>query len=240
MDLSAGGETGEEPPPLTGVKGRILIDGEPASGASVMIYDAKVLRPVGPRYASRVQSGPDGLFEAPVPPGTYLLAVRKRQRGTAFGPPQPGDHSAEYEKNPVKVESGRLTETGAISLHVVDPEELVRRLASLDSPAAGTSSITGKVLDGEGTTLPGQFVFLYRNAEMTGPPVFVTRSGEDGGFILNPPGAGRYYIAARRKYGAAREPGDYVGRIEGSSDSSVDVREGKGPAGLVIRMEQMW
>jgi len=240
MDLSAGGETGEEPPLLTGVKGRILIDGEPASGASVMIYDAKVLRPVGPRYASRAQSGPDGLFEAPVPPGTYLLAVRKRQRGTAFGPPQPGDYSAEYEKNPLKVESGRFTETGVISLHVVDAEELFRRLGSLDNPTAAASSISGKVVDSEGKYLPGQFVFLYRNAQMTGPPVFVTRSGEGGGFVLNPPGPGMYHVAARRRYGSARQPGEYVGLIEGSSDSSIDVGEGEAVIGLVIRMEQVW
>jgi hypothetical protein len=70
---------------------------------------------------------------------------------------------------------------------------------------------------------------------MTGPPVFVTRSGKDGVFVLNPPGGGRYYVVARRKYGAAREPGEEVGLIEGAPDSSVDVGDGGAVAGLVIR-----
>jgi hypothetical protein len=217
------------------VIGRILIDGKPTPGAFVMIYDEEVSRPVGPRYRHRVESGSEGRFEASVPPGSYLIAVRKRQRGAAFGPPQPGDYAAEYEKNPVKVESGRFTEADDITLHVVDLEKLDRRLGSLDNPTAGSSSISGKVVDREGEPLPGQFVFLYRSAAMTGPPVFVTRSGKDGVFVLNPPGGGRYYVVARRKYGAAREPGEEVGLIEGAPDSSVDVGDGGAVAGLVIR-----
>lgn len=235
--LSAEGE--ERISPLTGVRGRILIDGAPAPGAFVMIYDGEVARPVGPRYRERVESGTEGRFEAALPPGSYLVAVRKRQRGAAVGPPQPGDYTAEYEENPVSVESGRYTETGDISLHVVDLAKLDRRLRNLDNSTNETSSIRGRVVGPEGEPLPGRFVFLYRIAEMTGPPVFMTRSGEAGSFVLNPPGSGKYYVVTRQAYGAARQLGEEVGLIEGRPDSSVDVGEGEAVGGLVLRVKEV-
>jgi hypothetical protein len=237
LDLS---ERGGGMPLSSGVKGRILIHGEPAADATVMLYEAKISRPVGPRYESRVVSSSDGSFQAAVPPGSYLIAVRKRMRGTVFGPPQPGDLAAEYGKNPVEVMENAFTETGDIPLHVVDQKRLERRLGSLDNPAASALFVSGKVVDSEGQYTDGLFVFLYGNREMTGPPVAVTRSGEGGGFVLIPPGPGRYYVAARRTYGAARQIGEEVGLIDGRSDSSVEVGEGDAAEGLLLRLRKVW
>ena len=63
---------------------------------------------------------------------------------------------------------------------------------------------------------------------------------QDGAFSIGLPGAGLYYLGARSSRGGPRQPGEMVGRISGSPDSSVELLEGLPREGVVIRMEVVW
>lgn len=237
VDLAAEADNEPVEEVLAEVEGRTIRDGLPFAGATVMFYDGAKKKLVGPGFVKMTTSGEDGIFRISIPPGSYAISVRKRLRGTGFGPPAPGDLVGEFADNPLQVGEG-VSDLGDVPLHVIDMEKLGQRLGSLDRPPPGATTLSGRVVDDTGKPLGTRFVFLYRNAELTGRPLYVTRSGQDGRFLLNVPAGGLYYVIARDRYGVQRQLGDYIGFLADHEDSAIEVLEGGRIEDLVIRMEQ--
>jgi len=237
--LAAGGEVALDPielrpvgaaeeaaaPAGTGIAGRILEAGKPVGDATVMIYQG-----------SRERLG---RFQADLAAGEYKVAVRKRRDGAAAGFLRAGDLSADYEGNPVVVRPGEYADIGDVTLHPVDRERLAGEAVSRQSDGSPTR-IRGRVVDVEGKPLAGQFVFAYRDEGMIGRPDLLTTTDEEGGFVLNLAEGGKYYLGARNRFGGPREPGELVGKMEESPDSSVEIAVGEVVEGLRITMEEMW
>jgi hypothetical protein len=237
--VEVGRESAEPIPAETGISGRVVIAGGPAADTTVMIYDGKAARLMGPGYAAMIYTGPDGLFEAALAPGKYQVAARKRREGGAAGFLRQGDFSVDYDGNPVTVREGEYTDTGDLVLHEVDRERLVAEEARRAGGGSPTH-IAGTVIGPEGKPLPGQYVFVYRDQGMIGRPDKVARSAGDGSFSFDLSAGGRYYLGARSTIGGPRQPGEMAGRLSGSPDSSVEIEKGRRAEGLTIRMEVVW
>jgi hypothetical protein len=240
MPLAEVGRGSAEPvPPETGLAGRVVIAGEPAADTSVTVYGAEARRLMGPGYVAMIFTGPDGLFQADLAPGTYRVAARKRRDGGAAGFLREGDFTGEHAGNPVTVKEGEYTAIGDLPLHEVDSTRLAQE-AGRRSAGASSTRLAGRVTGPDGKPLPGQHVFLYRDQGMIGRPLKVAESGEDGAFTFDVPAGGRYYIGARSTIGGPRQPGEMAGRLAGSPDASVEVKEGETKTGLAISMEEVW
>ena len=240
MVLAEVGREGAAPvPPGTGLKGRAVIAGAPAGETSVTVYGEETKRLMGPGYVAMIFTGPDGLFQADLAPGAYRVAARKRLDGGAAGFLRQGDFTGEHEGNPVAVAVGAYSDIGDLVLHEVDRSRLAEE-AGRRAGGGSSTRLAGKVVDPDGKPLPGQYVFLYRDGGMIGRPLMVTESEEDGTFSFDLAAGGRYYIGARSTIGGPRQPGEMAGRLSGSPDSSVEVKEGETAAGLSIAMEEVW
>jgi hypothetical protein len=226
-------------PSGAGIAGRVLAAGNPVADATVMIYGGSRERLMGPGYVAVVRSDESGRFQADLAAGEYKVAVRKRRDGSAAGFLRAGDLSADYEGNPVAVRPGEYADIGDVTLHPVDRERLAGEAADRHRDGSPTR-LRGRVADVEGKPLAGQFVFAYRDEGMIGRPDILTTSDEEGGFVLNLAEGGRYYLGARDRFGGPRQPGELVGKLAGSPDSSVEVADGEVVEGLKITMEEMW
>jgi hypothetical protein len=235
----AGGGTLAAAPPQTGVRGRVVADGGPAADVAVNVYGESAARLTGPGYVASVLSGPDGSFQADLPPGKYRVAARRRSDGAAAGFLRAGDLTGEHPGNPVAVAAGSYTDIGDLQLHAVDP----RRLAEAERERRGgglATGVAGTVVGPDGNPLAGQHVFLYRDEGMIGRPELMAVSGKDGSFAVALPEGGIWFVGARSTMGGPRQPGEMAGKLSGSPDSSVAVRSGERKSGLVIRMEVAW
>ena len=58
--------------------------------------------------------------------------------------------------------------------------------------------------------------------------------------MLNLAEGGKYYLGARDRFGGPRQPGELVGKLAESPDSSVEITVGEVVEGLRITMEEMW
>jgi len=234
-----GREAAQTAPRDTGIKGRAVIDGKAAADVTVMVYAGDAKRLIGPGYVAMIVTGPDGMFQVDLPTGAYRVAARKRRDGGSAGFLKPGDFSVEYPGNPLSVLLGKYTDLGQLVLHDVDRE----RLAAVEKPrreGASPTRLAGRLEGPDGKPLGGQFVFAYSNQGMIGRPDLMAVTGSDGGFTLDLPGGGTYWIGARSAMGGPRQPGEMAGRLSGSPDSSVSVAAGSSREGLVIKMEVMW
>jgi hypothetical protein len=226
-------------PTGAGIAGRILEAGKPVGDATVMVYEGSRDRLMGPGYLAVVRSDEDGRFQADLAAGEYKVAVRKRRDGSAAGFLRAGDFTADYEGNPVAVSPGAYADIGDVTLHPVDGERLAGEAVSRQSDGSPTR-LRGRVLDVEGKPLAGQFVFVYRDEGMIGRPDLLTTTDEEGGFVLNLAEGGKYYLGARDRFGGPRQPGELVGKLAESPDSSVEITVGEVVGGLRITMEEMW
>jgi len=225
--------------PGTGVRGRAVVAGAPAADVSVMMYDGATAQLTGPGYAAMAVTGTDGHFETDLAPGRYRVALRKRRGGGLGGFLGPGDQSGEYEANPVTVVAGAYLDLGDVALHEVDPARLARE-EEARRRGEGTGALSGAVTGTNGKPLAGQYVFLYRDGGMIGRPDAVAVTADDGSFRFGITGRGTWYLGARSSMGGPRQPGEMVGRLAGSTDSSVTVTEGENRKGLAIVMEALW
>ena len=71
-------------------------------------------------------------------------------------------------------------------------------------------------------------------------PETVARTDENGGFAVELPGGGKYYLGARSRHGGPRQPGEWAGKLAGTPDSGLEVLDGRIVKGLTIVMEQVW
>jgi len=225
--------------PGVGVRGRILHNGAPAVETAVMIYSAASTRLAGPGYIALVRTDPEGRFQIDLAPGPYRFAARRRQGGATSGYLQAGDSSVTAPMDPIVVPANGYLDLGDLPLHVVDAERLAAQEAQgFQEPA--TTVLEGRALGPEMKPRAGQFVFVYRDEGMIGRPESMVRSGPDGGFVLSLSGGGKYYIGARSRYGGPRQPGEWAGKLAGTSDSGLEVPAGRRVKGLTIVMEQVW
>lgn len=225
--------------PGTGIRGRAVIGPDPAADVTVMIYDGARAELKGPGYAAMAVTDAEGRFEADLAAGSYSVALRKRRGGGMGGFLGEGDHSGEYKGNPVAVVEGSYLDLGDVSLHAVDPGKLARETETRQK-GPGTAVLGGRVKGTDGKPLGGQYVFLYRDGGMIGRPAAVTTSGPDGLFRFALGESGTWYVGARGSMGGPRQPGEMVGRLTGSADSSVTVTDGEERRDLVIVMEAQW
>ena len=141
--------------------------------------------------------------------------------------------------DPVRVEEWRYLDLGDLELHEVDRERLAAESARGHQGGADTV-VEGVATGPDGKPRPGQFVFVYRDEGMIGRPEAVTSTDARGAFRLALPGGGTYYFGARSRYGGPRQPGEWVGRLAGRPDNSLEIAQGRAVKGLAIVMEQVW
>lgn len=239
IEMRGVGRSNEAVAPGAGFRGRALIGGRPVEDAAVTVYGADWPRLTGPGYVSLVRTDAEGHFQVDLAAGEYRLAVRKRLGGAAMGFLQEGDLSAVPFAEPVRVEEGSYLELGDVELHEVDRARLAAESAR-GHQAVSDTVVEGVATGADGKPRPGQFVFVYRDEGMIGRPEAVTSTGAGGAFRLALPGGGKYYFGARSRYGGPRQPGEWVGRLSGRPDSSLEVAAGRTVKGLSLVMEQVW
>jgi len=225
--------------PGVGVRGRILHDGAPAVETAVMIYDAASTRLAGPGYIALARTDPEGRFQIDLAPGPYRFAARRRQGGATSGYLQAGDSSVTAPMDPIVVPPNGYLDLGDLPLHVVDAERLAAKGAR-GFQETTTTVLEGRALGPEMKPRAGQFVFVYRDEGMIGRPESMARTGDNGEFELTLAGGGKYYVGARSRHGGPRQPGEWAGKLAGTSDCGLEVLAGRRVKGLTIIMEQVW
>lgn len=224
-----------EPKVGTGVLGVTMVDGKPFAGAIVYVYPDLNDRLKGMGLGMSAPTDEQGLFEIPLPAGTYYLLARHRRDGGLVGPLRSGDYIGYFPGNPVTVREGEVLK---VALSLLEVPEKVDRLA--DS-LFGQTSIHGRVLNAKGEPVAGLRAILYGDPMMLNRPLYVSQpSGTDGSFVLSFPKGGTYYLAARNSLGGTPQPGELYGRFAGSPDSALDVKTGQARAGIEIVVEEMW
>jgi len=219
----------------SGVFGRVSHAGQPLAGATVYVYLDLTSQLKGMGYVMVGPTGPDGLFEATLPAGSYYLLARKRSGGSGLGPLRAGDFMGYYPGNPVKVADGQIVRLAIPLLEV--PEKVDQLAGSL----FGSTVLRGVIRNRDGQPLAGLRAVLYDDPQMLNRPLFVSRpTGPDGAFVLSFPHGGTYYLAARNTLGGAPGPGDLYGTWDGSPDHALQINEGETREGLEIVVEEMW
>lgn len=219
----------------TGVAGIVTENGQPVAGAVIMVYTDLSSQLKGMGLGMSAPTGPDGVFEFPLSPGSYYLVVRARKSGMMAGPLRAGDLFGYLPTNPLVVEDGKLT---PVHIPVISVPEKVERYAS---SLFGNTSITGRIVNAQGKPVVGLQALLYDDPMMLNRPLYVSQpTGEDGRFVLSFPKGGVYYLAARDELGGTPAPGELYGRYQGSADHSVRIRTGKTLEGIEIKVEEVY
>jgi hypothetical protein len=216
------------------VKGKALT---PLSEAYLYAYkEGMDLR--GPAFATSAASGPEGDFSLTLPPGKYLLVVRRRVEGATVGPVATGDYRSDV-LGPITVRGGEQITKDFIALLKVGE---TKGLPALNKIPAKTG-ITGKVLDSDGKPVQGARIQAYEHSQMSERPKFVSEgSGVDGSYSLFFPEGGTYYIAARNKFGGPPKIGELYGRYDDGTvePSAVFVKDGEVLQNVNITMHKLW
>jgi len=229
----------DKPPPGAGVKGIVVKDGTPVTGAVVYLYQSTDSGLKGPSYYASERTGEDGSFSVDAAPGRYYVTVRKRLAESSAGELLPGDLSGVCKGNPLGVSPGVYTDAGTVALAVIDPSKLKGVRIGVKE-AAGVAYISGRVTAEDAKPLAGVYVFAYDDYRMMGKPMLISdKTGPDGRYRLVLNRAGRYYIGARDSLGGPMEPGDVVGVYGGSKDNSVTVTKGKTVDNVDISLKEV-
>lgn len=228
----------DPPPPnaapqvRTGIIGELTYAGKPLAGVIVSVYTDLNSRLKGMGLVRTVPTGPDGIFEAPLDPGTYYLVARKRNNGDLMGPLRAGDYFGYFAANPIRITEGQVVKA---SIAMVEVPEKINRLSDR---VFGETSIAGTVVDAAGEPLAGIRVLLYPDPLMLNRPLFVSQpSSAEGHFVLSFPNGGVYYLSARDKLGGPPAPGELYGRFLGTPDSSIRVETGDHLTDIKIMVE---
>jgi hypothetical protein len=216
----------------TGIIGQLSYAGKPLEGAVVTVYTDLNQKLKGMGLGMTAPTGPDGVFEAETPAGTYYLVARKRNSGAFMGPLQAGDYFGYYPANPLRVKEGELAR---VAIAMVEVPEKVSRLAD---QIFGDTSISGTVVDAQGEPVAGVRVLLYQDAMMLNRPLYVSQpSSSTGAFVVSFPLGGIYYLSARNSLGGPPQPGELYGRYQQTPDSSIRLKNGQKLSGIQIRVE---
>ncbi|MDO3378759.1 carboxypeptidase-like regulatory domain-containing protein [Geoalkalibacter halelectricus] len=228
------------PDPGTAVQGRVVGEAGPVEGAWVYVYMNEDAGLMGPSYAEAVRTGAAGSFRIPLPAGSYYLAARQRGDGSRLGEPAPGDLNGVYGKNPVAVPLGQEVELEDLRVAAVDLDNRVLR-RSEGKFASTDTAFTGRVVDGQGNSQAGIYVFAYLDRRMVGKPTYISEpSDAQGRFILYLTEGGTYYIGARSRFGGPLEPGERVGTYAGRADHGADIERGTQVSLGDLRVREVW
>ena len=226
--------------PQTGVIGRLVYQGEPVARGFVYIYSESESGLIGPSYGDAIQSDEDGRFKLDLPSGRFFLAARKRADGARMGEPSAGDLNANYPGNPVTVKSGSYLELGDFKLATVSASARAKKLNAGKFEQTETR-FEGKVVNRDGRSVEGIYVFAYLDSRMVGKPTHISApTGPDGRFVLNLGDGGTYYLGARSTYGGPLEPGEWVGTHDAQADHSVKINSGQVATLTDIIVREVW
>lgn len=202
----------------SGIRGRVLFEGQPAAGVRIHAYRSIGSDFRGPGLVFFGPTASDGKFQLALSPGRYYLVGKMAASSSPEGDPDVGGLFGYYGGSPVTVSEGAVTEA---NLQVVR-----RRPVTLSRGEGASIRIDGLVVGPRGPE-PGASVFAYpdaksafRGPDLTGPQgSLLEGTGPDGRFSLELP-AGTYYLtAARRKGDAVLGPlaaGDLFGYFDGN------------------------
>jgi len=232
----------EQPPAIaieprvdTGVIGMATAAGKPLAGAIVYVYTDLNDRLKGMGIGMSAPTDETGMFEFPLPAGTYYLVARQRRSGGFAGPLRSGDYMGYYPGNPLVLHEKKVVK---LAIPMLEVPAKVDRLAST---LFGQTGIQGHIVDAKGNPVAGAWAVLYNNSTMLDRPLYVSQpSAADGSFVLSFPHGGTYYLAARNNLGGTPQPGELYGRYAGSADSSLQVEDGQTREGIDIVVEEMW
>lgn len=222
--------------PGKGIRGRVLLEGEPVGGAVVAAFLDPNEEFHGLPFSESAPTGDSGEFTLDVQPGKYFIIARYRATGGYFqGPLLKGDLSGFYPHNPVLLRTGE-------SLMLDVPMVTVKRPRGTGTLVPGEAIIIeGRVTTVSGDAAPGVRVVLYSVPEMLGRPVFVSSpSDEFGQYRIEVPTSGKFFAGARSVLGRPPEPGELIGFYGGSEDHSLVLRWGDRLKGIDITVKEVW
>ena len=193
----------------------------------------------GPPFAQSQPSAADGGFSLALPPGKYMLVLRKREGGETTGPVRTGDYKSEIV-GPVTVRAG-----GSMALDFV---ALKKSAETKDLPAAAATAptktgISGVVSDSDGKPVVKTRVHAYTYPQMSERPKYVSEeTGADGRYILFFPEGGTYYLAARNRFGGPPRIGELYGRYDDGTvePSAIHVKDGEILENVDITVHKIW
>lgn len=220
-----------------GLSGVVTYEGKPLQGAYVTLYmdTAEDLR--GGTYAGSPPTGATGAFRFDNLPETdYYVVARKRSTGKAAGPLADGDQFGFHPANPIHVKAGKMA---VIELPVVAKAGDMARDDTLFRDTG--TRVTGRILDKWGKPVPGVYVFAYLEKVMGHKrPEYISKAvDKEGGYTLNLPSGGTFYLGARSNYGDTPALGEWYGRWEGTGDHSVEVKAGEILKNIDITVEKI-
>ncbi len=213
----------------------------PVEGAYLHVYpdaarDFRGPDLFGPQGPVLGGTGPDGAFSVELPPGRYFLVASKRQGALPLGPLQVGDLHGYYDGNPLELRGGQRARV------IVQLGEKLRDVRSGPGGRAGLRGVAGVLKDAEGQVPAG--VYAYASAEpnlMTGmmPPFRSDVVGPDGGYFIDLPEPGTYYVGARSGYGGPPLPGEWFGIHGEGQPAPVTVEGDRVTEGIDVTVRRM-
>ena len=181
----------------TSLRGRLTFKDKPVLKAYLYLYKSADNSFRGP--AEVLQPVLNGNFNVRVAPGRYFVLAKKRMKGGAYGPPEPGDLVNFYPLNPVTVAAGE-----AVSLTV----PLGERLNQLDEGENTFKGLKISIVDEKNMPVSGQYIMAYRSSDRTGVPTATSGpSLSDGILYLKAPREAKY-LRLRPAVGGPTEPGE--------------------------------
>lgn len=186
----------------SGIYGKVLFDGKPLAKCYIYIYKDFKTGFRGPAFITYPSL--DGNFKISLPPGSYYVMARKRQKGGMYGPIEEGDYFNFYYGNPVVVKKGvyRYVEI-----------ETVKRLSQLEE-GTGFTNVKGTITDSQGKPVSGLFVLFYQNKNMQGKPLYISnKTNTKGEYSIKLP-AGTYYVSVRENIGGPPMSNEWYGKLD--------------------------
>ena len=216
-----------------GIRGTLTTEGKPLKDAYVYAYRSYSTNLLGPADFASNPSGADGSYAVDLVKGSYYLVARKRATGDNTGPLTVGDLYSINPSNPVTVKDGAFRTIDLDLVKMRDP----MFFQSMARETTGTA-VKGTIVDEKGNPVPWVFAMAYSSSDMKRVPEHTSvMTGSDGNFVIFLPGAGRYWLAARKNIRGKPVVGEAYGLYLGSDDHSVTVAEGQVLEGIKIQLE---
>jgi len=203
-----------------GISGRVFWDGKPVMGAQVFAYlhTSRGLR--GPGYAASELTGMDGSYSLDLPPGTYFVAARQRER-YVMGSLKPGDLFGVLPVFPLVVAEGERVSADFETVEVPTREKMSRIRGSF-------AKLSGRILDENGRPIQNMRAALYANAQLFNRPLAASEpSDEQGRYYLETPLSGEFTLGARQFLGGPPQPGELIGLYRGDDGSIITLKLNK-------------
>lgn len=213
--------------PYARVEGVVVGPKGPEASASVFCYpdtksDFRGPDITGPQGSLLEGTGPDGHFTLDLPPGTYYLTASRRKGDAVLGPLAPGDLFGYFDGNPVRLKAGQRV------LVTVQATEKLRQPGSRSAATPRITGVQGRLLDPGGKPVPGVFAFATTDPNLIGtmPAHRSLPVGPDGGYFIELPRGGTYFVGARTGFGGPPQPGQRWGLFGGTAIRPVVVGDG--------------